>query len=60
MTPKDSLELHNLPLVITVKSRKRTDTGEAVNEVKGYARREVATGQPQQASTNTPPWKRSA
>jgi len=60
MTPKDSLELHNLPLLITVKSRKRTDTGEAVNEVKGYARREVATGQPQQASTNTPPWKRSA
>jgi len=60
LQPKDSCELHNLPLVITVKSRKRTDTGEAVNEVKGYARREVATGQPQQANTNTPPWKRSA
>lgn len=58
MSPKDSVELHNLPLLITVKCKKRDDTGEIVNEVKGYARKEAATGQPQQATDNTPPWKR--
>ena len=58
MSPRDSVELHNLPLLITVKCKKREDTGEIVNEVKGYARKEAATGQPQQATDNTPPWKR--
>ena len=58
MQPKDSVELHNLPLLITVKLKKRQDTGELVNEVKGYAKKEAATGQPQQAADNTPPWKR--
>ncbi len=58
MQPKDSVELHNLPLLITVKLKKRQDTGELVNEVKGYAKKEAATGQPQQATDNTPPWKR--
>ena len=59
MQPKDSAELHNLPLQITVKLKKR-DTGELSNEVKGYAPKEAAAGQPQQAPTtdNTPPWKR--
>jgi hypothetical protein len=36
MTPRDSSELHNLPLVISVKLRKRDDTGELTNEIKGY------------------------
>ena len=60
LSPKDSVELHNLPLVITVKLKKRDDTGELTNEVKGYAKKETATGQPQQApvADNTPPWKR--
>jgi hypothetical protein len=60
MQPGDSVELHNLPLVITVKLKKREDTGELTNEVKGYAKRETATGQPPQApvTDNTPPWKR--
>jgi len=60
MQPKDSVELHNLPLVITVKVKKREDTGELTNEVKGYAKKESAAGQPQQApvTDNTPPWKR--
>ena len=58
MQPKDSCELHNLPLVITVKCKKRTDTDEITNEVSGYAKREAATGQPQQAASDTPPWKR--
>jgi len=60
LSPKDSVELHNLPLLITVKLKKRDDTGELTNEVKGYAKKETATGQPQQApvADNTPPWKR--
>lgn len=60
MTPKDSLELHNLPLLITVKLKKRDDTGELTNEIKGYEPKAAATGQPQQApvTNSTPPWKR--
>jgi len=58
LTPKDSCELHNLPLVITVKCKKRDDTGEITNEVSGYAKREAAAGQPQQAADDVPPWKR--
>lgn len=58
MQPKDSLELHNLPLVITVKCKKREDTDEIVNEIRGYAKKEAATGAPQQEATNTPPWAR--
>jgi hypothetical protein len=58
MAPKDSVELHNLPLVITVKLKKRQDTGELTNEIKGYAKKEAAAGVPQQATDNTPPWRR--
>ncbi|MEX0718032.1 MAG: DUF669 domain-containing protein [Planctomycetaceae bacterium] len=58
MTPNDSLELHNLPLTITVRCKKRPDTGEISNEIKGYERKGVATGQPQSATTSTPPWRR--
>jgi hypothetical protein len=59
MTPNDSVELHNLPLVIAVKCKKRPDTGEISNEIKGYAKREEAAGQPQQAANATPPWRRN-
>jgi len=58
MTPKDSTELHNLPLVITVKLKKREDTGELQNEVRGFSKRESLGGPPQQATTNAPPWRR--
>jgi len=60
MQPRDSIELHNLPLVITVKLKKREDTGELTNEIKGYEAKTASTGQPQQApvTSNTPPWKR--
>lgn len=67
MTPGDSTELHNIPLVIAVRQKKRPDTGDIGNEIRGYAKRE-ATGQTPQAATNpasgnpyagtTPPWKR--
>jgi hypothetical protein len=58
MAPKDSLELHNLPLVVTVKVKKRDDTGDLQNEVSGYAKKESAAAPPQQAASSTPPWKR--
>jgi len=45
LTPKDSVELHNLPLIITVKIVKRFDTGDLVNEIIGYAERKVAVHQ---------------
>ena len=59
MSPGDSTDLHNLPLVITVRCKKRPDTGEISNEVRGYAKREAASGKPQQAQTDTPPWMRN-
>ena len=58
LQPKDSCELHNLPLIVTVKCKKREDTGDIVNEIKGYSKKESATGQPQQATNDTPPWRR--
>jgi hypothetical protein len=58
MTPNDSVELHNLPLVIRVRCKKRKDSGEIANEIGGYEKRDAVTGRPQQAQTNTPPWRR--
>ncbi|MDH4201385.1 MAG: DUF669 domain-containing protein [Phycisphaerae bacterium] len=60
MQPKDSCDLHNIPMCITVKCKKRDDNGEITNEVRGYAKKESAAGKPQQAAStdNTPPWKR--
>lgn len=48
MTPKDSAELHNLPLTITVKCKKREDNGEWTNEIKAWAKKDAAAGVPQQ------------
>ena len=59
MTPKDSHELHDLPLVVSVKLKKRDDTGELTNEIKGYEKKEAASGEPQQATSDVPPWRRS-
>jgi hypothetical protein len=56
MQPKDFLELHNLPLVISVKCKNREDNGEVTNEIKGYAKKEITV--PQQETSNTPPWAR--
>ena len=60
MQPRDSVELHNLPLVISVKVKKREDTGELTNEIKGYERKASAAQAPQAPVTdNTPPWRRN-
>ena len=58
IAPNDSVELHNLPLQITVRVKKREDTGDLVNDIRGYATKETAQGQPQQAPSSTPPWRR--
>ena len=57
MQPNDSTELHDLPLQVTVKLKKRPDTGELSNEIKGYGKKPTA-GQAPQAQTDTPPWRR--
>jgi hypothetical protein len=61
MAPKDSAELHNLPLTVTVKVKKREDNGEMTNEVTAWAKKDAAAGAPQQATPtggNTAPWLR--
>jgi len=62
MQPRDSVELHNLPLIITVKLKKRDDNDELSNEIRGYEAKGSATAAAQtpQASVgdNTPPWRR--
>jgi len=59
MQPRDSVELHNLPLAIVVKLRKREDTGELTNEIKGYERKGGgAAAQAPAAAPSTPPWRR--
>ena len=58
MQPKDSIELHNLPLLVSVKCKRREDSGDVVNEIRGYAKKEATGGQPQQASSDVPPWAR--
>ena len=60
MTPRDSCELHNIPLLVAVKVKKREDTSELANEVKGYEPKSAAGGKPQQVpqTSTTPPWKR--
>ena len=57
MQPKDSVELHGLPFMVTVRCKKGDD-GQIFNEVRGFAKKEAAGGQPQQATGNTPPWAR--
>jgi hypothetical protein len=58
--PKDSCELHNLPLVISVKQK--TGADDVVrNEIKGYASKisaPAAPSKPAQATAATPPWRR--
>lgn len=60
MAPKDSLELHNLPLVIKVGHKKRDDTGELTNVIKGYAKKDAAAARAPAVAANNgaPPWKR--
>ena len=61
MTPNASADLHDLPLVVHVKCKKRDDTGDIVNEVKGYSKKTLpgSNGNASKAS-DLAPWKRGA
>lgn len=59
LEPRDSVELHNIPLQISVK-QKADDNGEIRNEIKGFSKKE--SGQAAtvpQAKSSTPPWRRN-
>jgi hypothetical protein len=73
LQPKDSCELHNIPLCVSVRVAKRNDSDEMVNEVTSWAKKDAAAGVPQQqtggaggtggtggatSTPNTPPWQR--
>ncbi len=60
MHVRESVELHNLPLVVSVKCR-RTPDGDMVNEIKGYEPRGNTYTAPQAPSANKSagaPWAR--
>ena len=59
LAPSDSTELHNLPLVIHVRCKKRSDTGEIGNEIKGYSKKEQPAAPTTAATNTTPPWKKA-
>jgi hypothetical protein len=61
LAPKDSVELHNLPLLVKVGLKKRSDTQELQNVLRGYAMRETApppTAGQRPTNNGTAPWKR--
>lgn len=66
LKPRDSFELHNIPLKVTVGQKKREDNGDLTNVVKGYAPKSAtsapqASSPPQQQAapqTTRAPWQR--
>lgn len=58
MEPRDSSELHNLPLAINVRCRKNPETDEISNEVKGYGPRTAHAHVTPSPNNQAPPWKR--
>jgi len=70
LQPTDSCELHDIPLMVKVVCKKRSDTDELTNEVKGYKKREAQSpvstpnSAPSSAAAETngsvPPWKRTS
>lgn len=59
MTPKDSIELHNLPLVAKVAVKKNEQNGDFTNVVKAYEKKGVAAPVPATAGAGgKPPWER--
>ena len=56
MQPLTSKDLHDIPLIITVRHEKRPDTGEIVNKVRGYAKKDDVKNPPVQDTNTTPPW----
>ena len=58
--PKDTVELHNRALVLSVRCKRRKDTDELENVISGYKLRETAmqTAAPAQPQPATAPWAR--
>jgi hypothetical protein len=59
LAPNDSVELHNLPLLVHVRCKKREDTGDIGNEIKGYSKKESPPVNTQVPANSTPPWRRT-
>ena len=70
LQPKDSCELHDLPMLVKVACKKRDDTDELTNVVKSYKKRDgasspvtaaapVAPLANSPAKSASPPWKRT-
>lgn len=70
LQPKDSCELHDLPVLVKVACKKRDDTDELTNVVKSYKKRDGAAPSPvtaapvaplaaSSAKSASPPWKRT-
>jgi hypothetical protein len=58
LTPRDSAELHDLPLAIHVTLKKRNDNGQLCNELRGFSKRETTPVAPAKAIANIAPWRR--
>lgn len=59
MRPKDSAEIHGIPVKLKVGLEKRKDTGELTNRIKGYEKAGTTQApRPASAPSSTPPWKR--
>jgi hypothetical protein len=61
LRPRDSVELHNIPVEIRVGLKKRDDNGEFANVIKSYAGKGVNGGVGPGGPVSpggTPPWKR--
>lgn len=59
MQPKDSVELHNRPMLVAVKCEKRNDNGELSNRIKGYKSLKAAAEskpEPVAAGGEKAPW----
>jgi len=58
LAPKDSVELHNLPLMIKVGVKNRDDNGEPTNVIRGYEKRDTTTRPSAIGGNGKPPWQR--
>lgn len=62
MTPSDSQDLHNLPISILVRCKKRSDNDEIANEIAGYEKQGASSPEAklEKPDDKTPPWKRAS
>ena len=58
LTPRDSSELHNLPMVVKVTLKKRKDNGELANELKAFSAHQTRPAPTAIPQNTTAPWRR--